>query len=350
MTSTPFNDVAESAQATSKDSGAVLLMTLLIMSVMAVFAVLMVEDILLAVKRTAHIESEAQANWFLAGADEYAETFLETSLSAGEPAAANARLLAGVNTSFPLENGLMTIDIRDGSNCLSLGLLAQPEGRDVFNALLVTLGWPERDAEGITARLADWVDEDEIPVPATGGEDFFYLGLPKPYRTANTFFETVYELRALGVMSEREFQFLRPFICAHKPAVGETTAPININTLTVAQAPLLAAALGSAEHLQLALNLIGARPNGGWDDVEAFWASPEIDEEFDQNDSFGDLLLGVEPTHIWVDVTIGYLSIEKRAAFEYRVNDGSVEKSYRYFGDESHWPRPINLLEASQEQ
>ena len=332
----------------SDEQGAVLLTTLLIMSVMAIFAIIMVEDILLAVKRTAHIESEAQANWYLGGADEYAENFLGSIVAADEPAQANAQLLSGVNASFPLEGGLMSIDIRDGSNCLSLGLLAQSDGAEIFDILLESLGWNQRDAQAISGRLTDWVDEDEIPVPATGGEDFFYLGLPKPYRTANTFFETVFEIRALGLFSEEEFQFLRPFICAHIPNEGESAAPININTLTLAQAPLLATALGSAEHLELATRLITARPANGWDNLEAFWASPELGEEFDQNDSFSGLLLGIEPTHIWVDVIIAYLSIEKRAAFEYRLDGSNIVKTYRYFGDESHWPRAINLLEAQQ--
>lgn len=87
--------------------------------------------------------------------------------------------------------------------------------------------------------------------------------------------------------------------------------------------------------------------------MDEFWAAPpfeaesgEDNEGFDQNDTFADLLLGVEANHIWVDVTLGFLTLEKRAALEYRISDGAIEKSYRYFGDEAHWPRPINLLEV----
>lgn len=201
--------------------------------------------------------------------------------------------------------------------------------------------------------MKDWVDEDETPGAQNGGEDFLYLGLNKPHRAANTFFESVYELRALDIFEEREFQFLRPFICAHAPVGEDHLTQLNLNTLSALQAPLLATALGSVEHLDLAESLIEARPAAGWTDMNEFWAAPPFeaergddDEGFDQNDTFAEPLLGVEPHHIWVDVSLGFKTLEKRAALEYRINDGTIQKSYRYFGDEAHWPRPINLLEV----
>lgn len=331
----------------SGERGAVLLTTLLIMSVMAVLAIVMVEDILLAVKRTAHIENEAQANWYLDGADDYVQSYLEGFIAADNPAAANAQLLNGVDALFPLEDGAMSVSIRDGSNCLSLELLHQTEGVEIFMLFFEILGWPTNIAAAQAARMQDWVDSDEIPVPQNGGEDFYYLGLQTPFRTANTAFSSVFELRALDVFEEREFQFLRPFICARKPTAeaGDNLTQLNLNTLTSAQAPLLATALGSPEHIQLAAQLIDGRPVQGWADMETFWASPEL-EEFDQNDAYGAILMTTIPHHIWVDVTVGYQTLEKRAAFEYRVSQGTVQKRYRYFGDEAHWPRPINLLQG----
>jgi len=223
----------------------------------------------------------------------------------------------------------------------------------IFNVFLETLGWSDRDAQALSARLKDWVDEDETPSAQNGGEDFLYLGLNKPHRAANTFFESVYELRALDIFEEREFQFLRPFICAHAPVGEDHFTQLNVNTLSLLQAPLLATALGSSEHIDLAENLIQGRPAAGWTDMSEFWAAQPFEAErgddnegFDQNDTFAEILLGVEPHHIWVDVSLGFKTLEKRAALEYRINDGTIQKSYRYFGDEAHWPRPINLLEV----
>jgi len=329
------------------ERGAVLITTLLILSVMAVLTIVMIEDILLAVKRTAHIESEAQASWYMRGADDYTQSYLEAFIAADNPAAANTALSNGVDALFPLEGGTMSVSIRDGSNCISLDLLNQTEGREIFAILLETLGWPSRDSQVLAGRLMDWVDADEIPAPQNGSEDFEYLGLQPPYRTANTNFASPFELRALGVFEEREFQFLRPFICARKPARtgGASASQINLNTLTVEQAPLLAVALGGAEHLQLALQLIEARPRQGWVELDAFWDMPDL-EGFERNEAYADLLMTLQPNHIWVDVTVLYQNIERRAGFEYRVSEDVIQKSYRYFGDEAHWPRPINLLQG----
>jgi len=309
-------------QAPDKERGTVLLTTLLIMSIMAALAVVMVEDILLAVKRTAHIDREAQASWYVQGADDYTQSYLEGFIAADN----------------------MSFTIRDRSNCLSLDLLRSGDGDDYFQTLFEVLGWEPNIAASHAARLTDWTDEDEQQVPQNGAEDFYYLGLSKPYRASNTSFASIFEIRALDIFQETEFQFLRPYICARKSSVGDDTNKINLNTLTPAQAPLLAVALGSADHLQLALSVISNRPPEGWADLESFWMTPEL-EDFDQNDSFAEQLLTVRPHHIWADVTVTYRDIQKRASFEYSITDQAIEKTYRYFGDEAHWPFPVNLLE-----
>ncbi|MEP6342663.1 MAG: type II secretion system minor pseudopilin GspK [Maricaulaceae bacterium] len=345
---TSFHDMKDPVKDHEKERGAVLLTTLLIMSTMAILAIIMVEDILLAVKRTAHIESEAQAEWYMDGASDYTDVFLSQALAVEDKTAVNVRLREEVNGLFPIEEGVMSLSIRDSSNCLSLLLLNQPDGTEIFSLLFETLGWERRIARSHAARLTDWVDGDEIPQPQNGAEDFFYLGLNKPYRAANTHFSNVFEMRALGLFEPREFDFLRPFICARKPDTADSLiAPsqLNLNTLTVEQAPLLAVALGRAEHLQLAQELIANRPPAGWADLEAFWAAPSL-EEFDQSEAFVEALLGLEPNHVWVDVAVSYLSLEKRAAFEYRLNEDGLDMTYRYIGEESHWPRPINLLQT----
>lgn len=346
MTSPSLNRPKQNALHCNQDHerGTVLLTTLLIMSIMAALAIVMVEDILLAVKRTAHIDMEAQASWYVQGADDYTQSYLENFISADNLAAANSQLRSGVSGLFPIEDGVMSFTLRDSSNCLSLEYLRENNGREYFQVLLETLGWEPAVAASHAARLTDWADADEVQVPQDGAEDFFYLGLTKPYRTSNTSFASVFEIRALDVFDETEFQFLRPFICAHKSAVSDDANKINLNTLVPAQAPLLALALGSAEHLELALRVINNRPPEGWNDLGEFWLAPEL-ERFEQNESFAQQLLTVTPNYIWADVTVNYRDIVKRASFEYRVTPQSIVKTYRYFGDEAHWPLPINLLE-----
>ena len=72
-----------------KERGTVLLTTLLIMAVMATVAVAIMDDIRFAVKRTINVGDYAQADWYVKGAEDFAESYISTQLSALEPIAKN---------------------------------------------------------------------------------------------------------------------------------------------------------------------------------------------------------------------------------------------------------------------
>ena len=58
-----------------------------------------------------------------------------------------------------------------------------------------------------------------------------------PYRTGNTLFADAGELRAVAGMSPALYRRLRPWLCALPTS---DLSPINLNTLSPEQAPLLA--------------------------------------------------------------------------------------------------------------
>jgi general secretion pathway protein K len=51
-------------------------------------------------------------------------------------------------------------------------------------------------------------------------------------------------------------------------------SPININTLTTEQAPLLAMLVPTAMSDSTARRILAQRPGGGWPSVTAFWNTP----------------------------------------------------------------------------
>jgi len=167
------------------DVGAVLLMTLLVMSLMAVLAVSLMDDVRYALRRTANVQAYAQADWYLTGAEDYAQNYLSALLKNTEEAAMNAALLRPQPVILPLEAGSITVQLSGGSQCLSLGALSEDEGRRLFRQLLEVTGWSSLSAANFISAAADWTDPDSRPLPG-GAEDGSYLGKTPAYRTANT--------------------------------------------------------------------------------------------------------------------------------------------------------------------
>lgn len=317
-----------------KEDGAVLLTTLLVMSIMAVLAVAIMDDVRFAIKRTVNVQSYAQTDWYVKGAGEFAESYISQQLIETTPEQLNAGLALQPPILFPFEGGLMQLSVRDGSQCLSLSDIEKSSGRIVFRRLLTELGWDLNQAARITSVAVDWQDSDSERLPG-GAEDYTYLGKTPAYRTRNSSFQSVTELRSLNGMTETGYQALRPFICARN---GQSIHPVNVNTLALWQAPLLAAILGGDRPLATAQQVIGDRPAAGYTDNNQFRESPALagyslkDAQFD--------FLSFEPGFIWVEADVSYLQARRKAAFEFLIEEGRAVRLYQGYGDEVFRPVP----------
>jgi general secretion pathway protein K len=134
-------------------------------------------------------------------------------------------------------------------------------------ALAVSVGVGPGDAERIAAGLADWIDTDSIPAPL-GGEDAAYSGREVATLPANRFVADISELRVVAGMNPAIYQRLKPWICA-LPDAG--LSPINVNTLTQAQAPLLAMLFDGRLPVEAARSVIAQRPADGYGSAVRFW-------------------------------------------------------------------------------
>lgn len=147
----------------------------------------------------------------------------------------------------------------------------QPSEPDIayFRRLLRALGLNEN----LVLATLDWIDSDFDTRFPDGAEDDFYLSTEHPHRTANRPMQSISELRLVRGMDAESWNLLAPHVCA-LPA--RTT--LNINT---AAAPLLQA-LVEEFAAQDGERLVEARPESGYDSVEAFlqqeaFAGREID-------------------------------------------------------------------------
>lgn len=258
-----------------------LLTVLLLVAAMAALCVAILDDVRFSIRRTTNAETQAQAQAYAAGAE--ALTALEIGrLSAASPDRTPLQpAWNGRSLSFPVEDGEIRATLRDGQACFNINslvlgqgedLIAQPTGAAQFVALGSAIGLPRQRMTAVADAAIDWMDVDG-EARAGGAEDARYAGRAEGYRTAGVMMAEVTELRAVQGVDAALYARLRPWLCALPTT---RLSPLNPNTLTVDQAPLLVAISQGRLGLAAAKAAIAARPPGGWTTLEAFWAQPAL--------------------------------------------------------------------------
>jgi general secretion pathway protein K len=82
------------------------------------------------------------------------------------------------------------------------------------------------EAVAILEAIVDWTDGDKMPAGSGGAEDDYYLSQPDPYQAANMPFRSIEELQMVRGISPQIMKGLRPYLTALDP--GER---LNINTM-----------------------------------------------------------------------------------------------------------------------
>ena len=81
-------------------------------------------------------------------------------------------------------------------------------------------------ATAILEAIVDWTDQDMDPSGSNGAENDYYLGLPDPYQAANLPFRSVEELQMIRGVTPQIMQALRPYVTVLDPS-----EVLNINTM-----------------------------------------------------------------------------------------------------------------------
>lgn len=232
----------------SRQSGAVLIMVILIVALVAGLSIKFAGDYQLGLTR-------AEARWHGAQARAY--------LFSGEGAAIKFMATDDANADYPEElwgqqvpielpdnMGNLLIRIEDANGRFNLnslmGSLDPAKGaleptrytpsQRMFIRLLQAL--PSADdplaplvsgpdeAVAILEAIVDWTDGDKMPSGGGGAEDDYYLSQPDPYQAANMPFRSIEELQMVRGVSPQIMKALRPYLTALDP--GER---LNINTM-----------------------------------------------------------------------------------------------------------------------
>ncbi|PTD17212.1 type II secretion system minor pseudopilin GspK [Sphingomonas fennica] len=259
------------------ERGGALLTVLLLVAVISVLAVAALEQLRLSTRLAANGAAIDQARAYALAAE--AMTLDRMGVLAGRDTG-KTTLAGGWNGrafAVPLPEGIVSATLFDGGNCFNLnsvaeGLLAgdyapRELGIRQFIALMEALGIDPTDSRRVAASLADWIDADAAPNP-DGAEDDFYLQSATPYRAANTLLGDVSELRAVAGVTPEIYRLLRPWVCV---LPNTDLSPININTLAMDQAPLIAMLMPQRIDLNRARQILAQRPADGWNSSVDFW-------------------------------------------------------------------------------
>jgi general secretion pathway protein K len=267
------------------ERGAALLAVLLLVAVTGAIAAAAVEGLRLSRTIAVNATARDQGRLFADGAEQLALLTIDdtivrsperTDLTGGWNGATRRVVLPG--------GGTAEIRVRDGGNCFNVNSVAdgrpgerltrRPSGVLQFTGLMMALEVPQQDATRIAEAAADWVDSDALPGPG-GAEDETYAAGAAPYRTGNTLFADPGELRALAGMTPAIYARLGPWLCA-LPTTD--LSPININTLGLDQAPLLAMLAPGQLDVPRARRVLGQRPSNGWGNQVEFWRLEAMSE------------------------------------------------------------------------
>lgn len=264
------------------ERGAALLTVLLLVAVMAALSVAALERLRLSTRLAANGAAIDQARAYALATE--AMALDRIGILAGQESGLTTLVGGWHNQPFavPLPGGIVTATLTDGGNCFNLNSVAEgviagsytprAVGIRQFVGLMQTLGIEPADSRRIAASLADWIDGDAAPNP-DGAEDDYYAQAAIPYRTGNTIMADTSELRAVAGITPEIYARLRPWVCA-LPTTD--LSPINVNTLSLDQAPLVSMLIPDQLDLPRARQILAERPAVGWVSTEDFWRLPAL--------------------------------------------------------------------------
>jgi len=262
----------------ARERGAALLAVLLLVAVTGAIAAAAMEGLRLSRAVAANATALDRARAFADGVEQLALLTLDDRIAESPERTTLDGGWNGAVRRVPLPGGaLAEARVRDGGNCFNVNsvvegmaptaLVRRASGVSQFAGLMTALATPEADARRIAEAAADWADSDSAPGPA-GAEDEAYAAGPSPYRTGNTLFAEPGELLAVAGMTPEIYARLRPWLCALPVS---DLSPINVNTLSPDQAPLLAMLAPGQLSVAAARRVIASRPAGGWANQIEFW-------------------------------------------------------------------------------
>ncbi|MGN1357080.1 MAG: type II secretion system minor pseudopilin GspK [Succinivibrionaceae bacterium] len=280
-----------------KQQGAALLVVLLILAVMVIVASRITVKYNSEFLRTRSFLAGIQANWMDRGSDELVRRVLNQDFSDNSESTNLSQYWATQGRSFDTDDGgTITTYVHDAYACFNLNALSNDEyvikqenGEKLnlanlyLRKIMEYMQVDPDDATIVADSITDMVDMDSSPRD-NGAEDAYYRALRHPFVIPNGQLYDVSEIRQVRGMTPGIYRRLRPFVCA----LNNNSLKINVNTIILQKAPLLAALLLN-DNLTLddAASVIRERSREGWNSAGSFMSADIVKDMItDQTRSF----------------------------------------------------------------
>ncbi|KCZ48867.1 type II secretion system minor pseudopilin GspK [Hyphomonas pacifica] len=318
----------------SRESGATLLSVLLVITLMSAAALAATDALARSVSVSRTSGYRADSFWAVRGALAAGEQVVNELLASLQGNLAADSSLLREPVTLPYERASIIISLRDASNCFNLNSIEGDEGTGrggkaplrSLRTLYEEAGIYGNEARQLTDSLADWIDADTSTRPS-GAEDPLYRSRAIPHRTGGQKLLSVAEVRAVEGYTSEVMARLDGLVCVRR---AEFETLLNINTLTLSQAPLLPALFSRELSITEAERIISSRPEGGWANVGEFLSLPDIMKIAPEMRS--DQVLSVASNHVEADIVISSPAGATRITALYgRMADGSfvLQDAYR---------------------
>ena len=274
----------------AKQRGVALLVVLILLVMMSALAAKISQQFCRNLQKTHYQVSQQQLRWTMQAQETEIKARLQAALS-GE----NKTLTPDGDWHQPLETRgedyTVTAQVEDAQDCFNVNnLLAsapavegesppasaeKPAKQRTVEQLLTESGLSQSAAEEVYAQLLDYLDDDSLTAKGAAERDG-WTGLQPARLPANQMMSTIAELRLLPAFPAAAYAKASRLLCA----LPDTASKVDVNTLTPAQAPVLAALFPGKLTADDALRVLDQRPEGGWENTEAF--SKTLEQNFPQ--------------------------------------------------------------------
>lgn len=252
-----------------RQSGVALISVLLVVVIATVLSVSMIRHQNLTIHGVRNTFDRSQAHQYALGGEELARQILFRDRESNDPRDHLQEEWAQEGMLFEFEDGEVALRIVDLQSRLNVNQAATPGavGREAQTRLRNLLAQLGLDVT-ILARIIDWLDAD-ISTRELGAEDYDYLGLQRPYRTAGQLIGELSELRLLMDMDHDTYSLLLPYLSA----LPDQNTQLNINT---ASAEVLQS-LSPELTLDVTTNMVLEREEqSGYVSISDFLQSPLV--------------------------------------------------------------------------
>ncbi|HDX4051085.1 TPA: type II secretion system minor pseudopilin GspK [Enterobacter soli] len=332
----------------NKQRGVALLVVLILLVMMSALAAKISQQFCRNLQKTHYQVSQQQLRWAMLAQEKVVKDTLQTDAS-GESKA----LAPEGDWHQPLEtqgdNYTVVSQVEDAQDCFNVNnLLAADQSAPVQNApavaekprkeqiveqILTDSGISQATAEEVYLQLVDYLDGDSTTVKE-GAESDAWAGVVPARQPANQMMRNIAEIKLLPAFPVSAYPKVSALLCA----LPDMATKVDVNTLKPENASVLAALFPGKLTKDDAVRLLDARPEGGFESVEAF--SKALEQNYPQlKDDLPQVaeLIAINSRYFRVNYTGNTDDLTLRVVSQLQVNNEA--------GEIVTWQRRYRMIE-----